>query len=385
MFAGFLTLILAFAGTALAASGDAEGGFGAFDLVLIVGLGAGAILLVLGLVGKHNGRGGKQAGTLAIIGAVVLVGTGVVWVFSSMSPPEEGSTGGAKAAAVSDLGTAQYAQVIDLTVVVRDPAEGTAVASADVHLWKNESAYSAAQLYTRSAPSIISCTTDSAGQCTLKAIPAAVYDLCAYKTGYYTVQLSKPEQSSCQFGVASTTKVPYNANTGVGAFTLTPALALQQHPTLDLTKTSTTIGSSGCAAGTSTCPLTIFFGNDKAKSIAAYPAVKLTPKVTSSSATTNNLTFASLQTGSGCQYAIVNQATYVYDPNLDVLAAKQWGSCGVNLNYLTGSADAKIGLTLDDGFIPRMYAAMGTKIPTGDFETNSVWNNVAAVTLDVTR
>jgi hypothetical protein len=252
-----------------------------------------------------------------------------------------------------------------------------------MYLYKNSSGYTKQQIFERSVPSIVSCTTDTTGACTISGLLADTYDICASASGYYTVA------QACQYHVTDTANVPLNTNTNTGTLTLTPPFYMKAIGTDDLAKTSSTIPSSGCTAGTSTCPLTIFYGQKNANQWLAYPAVKLTPKVTSSSASTNNLTFASMQQGTTCTYTVVNSVYYVRDPTVPFLGGGQYATCPINLNYASSSTDGKIGLSLQGGFIPGLYAAMaaagGPGLPTGDYETNSNWNADTAVTLDVTR
>lgn len=369
-----LFLLLLTASNASAGEGGETNGF------VLPALGIAAGVVVVGAVIHMTSPRNKRAGNaMMVAGAIGAVGMLAVGAFTGVWSNDDTPAAPAAAFAPS-TGSTNYAKTVDLIFVVRDFHTGAAVASADVYVYRNASAYTQQQTFQRSVPSMTSCSTDSAGKCTVAAIDAEPYDVCVSKAGYYTAF------EACQWGVKNHTTLTASALDSSPDYMVT-GFHLRQHGTADLAKTSSTIASGGCTAGTSTCPLVIFYGNDEADSIIAYPAVKLMPKA-GTDTTATNLTFASMATGTSCTYAVVNQVYFVYDTtDAGLLAAKQWKSCGVNLNYASGSANGKIGLTLDDGFIPRLYAAMAAKpgIPVGDFETNTNWPSLSAATLDVTR
>lgn len=383
MVMGAFMLLTAVATTASAAPliGDfpnEENGFMTFIGVVLIGAAVLAIFLTaLHFAGKLKE---KQRGFLAgswVVAAITMIvmvsaNTGGAWAGDgSVTPAAASATGSA-------VGGTSYAETVTATFVIRDETSQAAINGAVLTLYKNVTAYDLEKIYTKQATLHGTCTADANGLCKLESFDAGLYDGVVTVSGYYPTPIR---------GV-DLTKIALNKDTGTGVKTISPPLLMKAKASaFVITKTSSTIASGDCTAGTSTCPITVLYGHEEASKWISNAAVKIVPGVANASTTAKNLTFASIQSGSKCVSYTINGDTYVYDPTMPFIATGQYSSCPINLNYASGAADGTIVFTVDDGFKPMLYNSMrtGAGVPAGDYETNSNWANIAAASRTVTR
>lgn len=357
----------------------ADGGSGISLPWILLG-GGGIVAIVFGAMWAHKPKSGVAkgftigGGVAAIVGVIIVVGG--FGASAGVGAQGSASLGSAPAASVTDTST--LVKSVDVTFLVRDEITGYGIPSATVYLYQNSSGYTPQQMRERTVNAFALCSpTDSSGNCAYTGLQNQLYDVC--------VSVASGNYTKCEFGWMGLKDAVLNPTTGRGVYTTSPPLLVRTVGTISLSKTSTTISSSGCSAGSSTCALSLVYENSAANSYLRNVAFKLTPVPTDSTkSSATNLTFASIQQGSTCQYTTIGGIYYVWNPNREWLRTGEIDSCGINLQFASGAADGKITVAADDGFIPSLYASMKT-IPAGDFETNNNWPNAGAQSVSVTR